>query len=180
MIRWDLLYVAFNSSESTFTQNVSFSHQHNSVKPVSRYLSLIDEKLNMLPKGSLGSKLRVGSSEAHLWSLSNKPCLLLSRSQFGKMVRKCKNYNRLMGRVGEGFDLVVLKSSIKESFDTMVQAGCGFLLENREVDVIGNGKIVVSTWVSDIMKVEFWKHAGSWVPKDFRERQKARHVGSQF
>lgn len=90
-----------------------------------------------------------------------------------------------MGRVSEELGLIALKSSIRESLNTIAWARCDFVLEGLEgkrsaLDVIGNGKIVVGPWVSDIVKVEFWKHAGHCIQKDFQGRQKARNVRNWF
>lgn len=70
-----------------------------------------------------------------------------------------------MGRVSEELGLIVLKSFIRELLNIIVWVRCDFVLEGLEgkrfvFDVIGNGKIVVGFWVSDIVKVEFWKYVG--------------------
>ena len=76
------------------------------------------------------------------------------------MDSKCKN-SRLPGRVSKELSLVALKSSVKELFSTVTQAGwCGFILENLEgkkpaLDC--HGKIIVNAWVGDLMKVGIWK-----------------------
>lgn len=87
-----------------------------------------------------------------------------------------------MGRVSEELGLVALKSSIKGSLNTIAHAGCGFILENvegKKSTLDCSGKIIVSPWVSDIMKVEFWKLADSCIQKDFRggRKQETLEIG---
>lgn len=98
------------------------------------------------------------------------------------MDSKCKNNSRLPGRVSKELSLVALKSSVKELFSTITQAGwCGFILENLEgkkpaLDC--HGKIIVNP--CDLMKVEIWKHAGSCIQKDFRGSRKQEKLKVGF
>lgn len=74
----------------------------------------MDEKLITFQRGHYAPKLASGILSL-ISELSNKPGVLLLRSQLGKTHSKGKNYRRLVRRVNEEGVLTALKNCVRET-----------------------------------------------------------------